>query len=71
MQLTDDPRQRCVLLVDQFEEIFTQTKDEDEHAAYIKLLTTAARLTKGEPSLSSPCAPISSRTAPATPSCAP
>ena len=25
--LTDDQRQRCVLLVDQFEEIFTQTKE--------------------------------------------
>ena len=43
MLLSDDARQRCVLLVDQFEEIFTQTKDEEERAAFINLLTTAAQ----------------------------
>ncbi len=42
MHLTDDPRQRCVLLVDQFEETFTQTKNEETRAAFINLLTTAA-----------------------------
>ena len=41
--LTDDPHQRVLLLVDQFEEIFTQTKDEKVRAAFIKLLTTAAQ----------------------------
>ena len=43
MHLADDSRQRCVLLVDQFEETFTQTKDEVMHTAFINLLTTAAQ----------------------------
>jgi hypothetical protein len=40
--LSDDPRQRFVLLVDQFEEIFTQTHDEATRLSFINLLTTAA-----------------------------
>ena len=40
--LTDDPRQRCVLLVDQFEETFTQTKDERVRSAFIEMLTETA-----------------------------
>ena len=47
MHLTDDPRQRCVLLVDQFEETFTQTKNEETRAAFINLLTTAAQAEAG------------------------
>ena len=42
--LTDDPRQRCVLLVDQFEEIFTQTKDEEVRTAFINMLTNTAEI---------------------------
>jgi WD40 repeat protein len=34
--------QRLVLVVDQFEETFTQTKGEDERLAFLNLLTTAA-----------------------------
>jgi len=33
---------RAVLLIDQFEELFTQTADERERAAFIDLITTAA-----------------------------
>ncbi len=40
--LTDDQRQRAVLLVDQFEEIFTQTTDPFIRHIFIQLLTTAA-----------------------------
>ena len=47
MHLTDDPSQRCVLLVDQFEETFTQTKDKAARAAFINLLTTAATADEG------------------------
>jgi cytidylate kinase len=45
--LTDDLDQRFVLLVDQFEESFTQTKDEAERAAFIQLLTTSAQIEGG------------------------
>lgn len=45
--LTDDPDQRCVLLVDQFEEVFTQTKDEATRQAFINLLTEAAQTPNG------------------------
>jgi hypothetical protein len=45
--LNADPRQRFVLLVDQFEEAFTQTKDEAARAAFIHLLTTAAQTENG------------------------
>ncbi len=45
--LSDDDRQRCVLLVDQFEEIFTQTKNEDTRSAFVDLLTTAAQVEEG------------------------
>jgi ABC-type multidrug transport system fused ATPase/permease subunit len=41
--LSDDPGQRFVLLVDQFEESFTQTKDEATRVAFINLLTCAAQ----------------------------
>ena len=41
--LSDDPRQRAVLLVDQFEETFTQTKDEAVRTIFINLLTAAAQ----------------------------
>ena len=41
--LQEDGRQRCLLLVDQFEETFTQTKDPALQAAFIKLLTSAVR----------------------------
>jgi WD40 repeat protein len=44
--LSDDTRQRCVILVDQFEETFTQTKAEDR-APFIALLTEAARMGNG------------------------
>jgi WD40 repeat protein len=44
--LTDDPQQRFVLLVDQFEEIFTQTKEEAVRSAFIRLLTVAAQTPK-------------------------
>ncbi len=39
LHLKDDPRQRCVLLVDQFEATFTQTKKEENRTAFINLLT--------------------------------
>ena len=45
--LTDDTSQRLVLLVDQFEESFTQTKDEAVRAAFIELLTTASQTPNG------------------------
>ena len=45
--LSDDERQRCVLLVDQFEETFTQTKNETARTAFIDLLTTAAQAEDG------------------------
>jgi cytidylate kinase len=41
--LSDDLGQRFVLLVDQFEESFTQTKDEAVREAFIHLLTMAAQ----------------------------
>jgi len=44
--LGDDGRQRCILLVDQFEETFTQTKEEDR-APFIELLTKAAGVENG------------------------
>lgn len=40
--LTDDPNQRCILLVDQFEEVFTQTKDDALRRAFFSQLITAA-----------------------------
>ncbi|MCP4419148.1 MAG: hypothetical protein GY805_21240 [Chloroflexi bacterium] len=47
LALSDDERQRCILLVDQFEEIFTQTKDDSVRAAFINLLMTAAQVEGG------------------------
>jgi serine/threonine protein kinase len=41
-QLSRKPEQKVVLLVDQFEELFTQTTSEDERRHFIDLLTTAA-----------------------------
>ena len=34
---------RCILLVDQFEELFTQTKNEEQRQAFIDLLTQASQ----------------------------
>jgi hypothetical protein len=45
--MSDDPQRRFVLLVDQFEETFTQTKDEEAREAFITLLTTAAGVKGG------------------------
>ncbi len=47
MYLSDDSRQCFVLFVDQFEETFAQTKDEEERDAFINLLTTAAQAETG------------------------
>ena len=47
MYLSDDKRQRCILLIDQFEEIFTQTKNEAERASFINLLTSTAQVESG------------------------
>jgi len=44
--LSDDGRQHGILLVDQFEETFTQTKEEDR-APFIDLLTRAAGVENG------------------------
>ncbi|MCB8925159.1 MAG: hypothetical protein H6652_05985 [Ardenticatenaceae bacterium] len=41
--LSEDPSQRFVLLVDQFEELFTQTKDAAVRQTFINLLTEAAQ----------------------------
>jgi hypothetical protein len=41
--LSEDPSQRFVLLVDQFEELFTQTKDATVRQTFINLLTEAAQ----------------------------
>jgi WD40 repeat protein len=46
MYLSDDSRQRCLLLVDQFEETFTQTRDPAVQAAFINLLTGAVQSTE-------------------------
>ena len=45
--LSSNNHQRCIILVDQFEEIFTQTENEDIRTAFIKLLTTSAQLKGG------------------------
>ncbi|MDX1416172.1 MAG: hypothetical protein R3293_18385 [Candidatus Promineifilaceae bacterium] len=45
--MSDDPRRRFVLLVDQFEELFTQTKEEEARTAFIPLLTSAATAADG------------------------
>jgi len=45
--LSDAPRQRLVLLVDQFEETYTQTKDDAIRAAFINLLTSTASVENG------------------------
>jgi WD40 repeat protein/energy-coupling factor transporter ATP-binding protein EcfA2 len=37
------PEQRVVLLIDQFEEVFTQTKDENERRAFLTQITGAPR----------------------------
>jgi WD40 repeat protein/energy-coupling factor transporter ATP-binding protein EcfA2 len=46
-QLSDRQDQRAVILVDQFEEIFTQVSKEVERAAFLNLLTHAATLENG------------------------
>lgn len=43
--------QRVILVVDQFEEIFTQTKDESMRLAFLVLLTYAAQQTSGRVSV--------------------
>jgi hypothetical protein len=45
--LSDDPGHRFVLLVDQFEDSFTQTKEEAARVAFINLLTCAAQSAGG------------------------
>ena len=45
--LTHQPQQRAVVYVDQFEEIFTQTKAEEARRAFLDLLTTAAQRQDG------------------------
>ncbi len=46
-QLVKQRGSRVVLLVDQFEELFTQTEDEDERQRFIELLLTAANESRG------------------------
>src|SRR5712692_3674692 len=46
-QLMQTPQQRVVLLVDQFEELFTLTTGEDERQQFIDLLVTAAAEPRG------------------------
>lgn len=45
--LSERPDQRAVIVVDQFEEIFTQVNTESERAAFLDLLTTAATVAGG------------------------
>lgn len=45
--LSDDKQQRFVLLVDQFEEIFTQSKDDLLRAAFVEQLTRVATIADG------------------------
>ncbi|MCP4416367.1 MAG: ATP-binding protein [Chloroflexi bacterium] len=45
--LQEDKSHRCILLVDQFEGTFTQTKDDEVRAAFINLLTMAAQADGG------------------------
>jgi hypothetical protein len=40
--LADDPHRKCVIVVDQFEELFTQTNDDVQRLAFIQLLTGLA-----------------------------
>ncbi|MEM8860307.1 MAG: AAA family ATPase, partial [Chloroflexota bacterium] len=42
LHLDDDPKRRFVLLIDQFEELFTQTTDIETRQAFINLITQAA-----------------------------
>ncbi|MCA1553109.1 MAG: NACHT domain-containing protein, partial [Chloroflexi bacterium] len=41
-QLSDDRRQRALIVVDQFEEVFTQVSNEDERRAFLDLLVSTA-----------------------------
>ncbi|MEM7335230.1 MAG: AAA family ATPase [Chloroflexota bacterium] len=45
--LSDNEKQQFVLLVDQFEEVFTQTKSAETRRNFINLLTTAAQAEAG------------------------
>jgi signal transduction histidine kinase len=47
-RLTKERDSRLVLLVDQFEELFTQTTDADERSHFIELLVTAATVPAGQ-----------------------
>jgi energy-coupling factor transporter ATP-binding protein EcfA2 len=46
-QIVHDTDQRVVLFIDQFEELFTQSKGEDERRQFITILTTAAQEPNG------------------------
>ena len=46
-QLSDDGRQRAVIFVDQFEEVFTQVTKEEDRLAFLNLLTRAAAIEGG------------------------
>ncbi len=45
--LKDQRERRAIILVDQFEEVFTQVTKEDERAAFLNLLTQAATVEQG------------------------
>ncbi len=45
--LGDDPDRRAVLVIDQFEELFTQSSSEEERVAFLDLLTRAATVEGG------------------------
>jgi len=49
--MSDRPDQRAVLLIDQFEETFTQVGRESERSAFLNLLTYAATLERGRVTL--------------------
>jgi hypothetical protein len=46
-QLGDDGRQRAVIFVDQFEEVFTQVPKDEDRLAFVNLLTHAATIEGG------------------------
>lgn len=45
--LNSDPRQRLVVYVNQFEELFTQTKNEEQKCSFLNLLTTSVQRPEG------------------------
>ena len=48
LQLAEQPEQRLLLLVDQFEEVFTLCKDELERRAFVESLVHAATVARGQ-----------------------